>query len=73
MVSRDFPYGAEGKGNVALGASDLTSGAWLYGGDEEGIAHSIGIGRIGIMPAFQDRLDDTQIRMLVAWLMRGET
>jgi len=66
-------HGADGKGNLALGASDLTAGEWLYGGDEENITHSIGIGRNGIMPAFQDRLDDTQIRMLVAWLTREKT
>lgn len=63
-------HGAEGKGNVALGASDLTSGEWLYGGDPENLAHSIGIGRSGIMPGFQDRLDDAQIKMLVAWLSK---
>jgi len=63
-------HGAAGKGNVALGASDLTTGTWLYGGTKQDIAHSIGIGRSGVMPAFQDRLDDAQIRMLVAWLSR---
>jgi len=44
--------------------------SWLYGSAEQDSAHSIGDGRYGIMPAFQDRLDDTQIRMLVAWLSR---
>jgi cytochrome c oxidase cbb3-type subunit 3 len=63
-------HGIEGKGNVALGATDLTYGEWLYGGEEKDIAISIGSGHIGIMPAFQDRLDDVQIRMLVAWLSR---
>jgi cytochrome c oxidase cbb3-type subunit 3 len=63
-------HGTEGKGNAALGASDLTSGTWLYGSAEQDVAHSIGVGRNGIMPAFQERLDDTQIRMLVAWLSR---
>ena len=63
-------HGVEGKGSVALGATDLTYGEWLYGGEEKDIAISIGSGHIGIMPAFQDRLDDVQIRMLVAWLSR---
>jgi len=41
---------------------------WLYGDDAESIRRSIGIGRMGIMPRIQDRLDDTQIQMLIAWL-----
>jgi mono/diheme cytochrome c family protein len=31
---------------------------------------TIAEGRSGIMPAFQERLDDTQVRLLVAWIMR---
>jgi len=33
---------------------------------------SIGKGRSGVMPGFEARLDDAQIRMLVAWLARGQ-
>jgi cytochrome c oxidase cbb3-type subunit 3 len=61
-------HGADGQGNIALGASDLTSGKWLYGGSAEDVAYSIGVGRSGIMPGFADRLDDAQIKMLIAWL-----
>jgi len=63
-------HGATGEGNVGLGAPDLTDGVWLYGGLLEDIEQTIAFGRHGHMPAFGERLDDTQIRMLLAWLMR---
>jgi cytochrome c oxidase cbb3-type subunit 3 len=64
-------HGATGEGNIALGAPNLTDRIWLYGGSREIIEQSVAHGRNGHMPAFNDRLDDTQIRMLVAWLTRG--
>jgi cytochrome c oxidase cbb3-type subunit 3 len=57
-----------GTGNPLLGAPDLTDDDWLYGGDIQTIRETIRGGRNGIMPAFGDRLDDTQVRLLVAWL-----
>ncbi|MEE9142929.1 MAG: cytochrome-c oxidase, cbb3-type subunit III [Gammaproteobacteria bacterium] len=63
-------HGIEGTGNVMLGAPSLVDDTWLYGSAEADVEHSIAIGRNGVMPAFQDRLDETQIRMLVAWLTR---
>jgi cytochrome c oxidase cbb3-type subunit 3 len=62
-------HGADGAGNTALGSPSLVDPAWLYGGDLESIRQSIATGRSGIMPAFKDRLDTTQIRLLTAWLM----
>jgi len=64
-------HGATGEGNVSLGAPNLTDSVWLYGGDLEDIEQTIAFGRHGHMPAFDDRLDDTQIRMLLAWLTRN--
>lgn len=61
-------HGADGKGNALLGAPDLTDDIWLYGGNQDAIRHSIAIGRTGEMPAFGDRLDDAQVRLLVALL-----
>ncbi len=63
-------HGPDGKGNPALGAPDLTDDAWLYGPDEAAILRSIAAGRNGEMPAFGDRLDEVQLRLLVAWLTR---
>ncbi|MFB3103432.1 MAG: cytochrome-c oxidase, cbb3-type subunit III [Pseudomonadales bacterium] len=61
-------HGPTGKGNVALGASNLTDDIWLYGGSIEAVTESIANGRSGVMPAFGERLDDTQIKLLVALL-----
>ena len=63
-------HGATGEGSVPLGAPNLTDGVWLYGGSLKDIEQTIAFGRHGHMPAFGERLDDTQIRMLVAWLTR---
>ncbi len=63
-------HGETGDGNVLLGAPSLVNDVWLYGGSEEAVKRSIALGRNGFMPAFDDRLDDTQIRMLIAWLTR---
>ena len=61
-------HGPEAKGNVALGAPDLTSGVRVRGDDEALLRQTISQGYRGKMPAFNNRLDDTQVRMLVAWL-----
>ena len=65
-------HGADGSGNPLLGAPDLTDDASLYGQSPAAIRHSIGQGRNGEMPAFGERLDDTQVRLLVAWLTRPD-
>lgn len=64
-------HGADGTGNALLGAPNLTDDTALYGTDREAVRTSIAEGRNGSMPGFADHLDDTQIRLLVAWLTRG--
>jgi cytochrome c oxidase cbb3-type subunit 3 len=66
-------HGATGSGNVTLGAPNLVDDVWLYGDSEEAVHESIANGRSGEMPAFGERLDDTQIRLLVALLTRPAT
>jgi len=61
-------HGIDGTGNAALGAPNLADDIWLYGGSEAALQKSIAIGRSGEMPAFGERLDDTQIRLLVMLL-----
>lgn len=63
-------HGVDGTGNAILGGPNLTDDIWLYGGSETAITESIAGGRMGVMPAFGQRLDATQIRMLTAWLTR---
>ena len=63
-------HGPDGTGNQLLGAPNLTDSVWLYGSTTDALTESIAVGRQGIMPAFADRLDDTQIKLLVAYLAR---
>jgi cytochrome c oxidase cbb3-type subunit 3 len=63
-------HGPDGSGNVGVGAPSLVDDVWLYGNSTEALVHSIAIGRSGVMPAFGDRLDDTQVKLLVALLTR---
>ena len=53
-------HGTEGAGNVFLGAPNLADNIWLYGGDIDSILTTLQEGRLGKMPAFDDRrLDAT--------------
>jgi cytochrome c oxidase cbb3-type subunit 3 len=61
-------HGAEGKGNPALGAPNLTDHIWLHGGKLADIERSIGGGRQGAMPAWSKRLSDDQMRVLAAYV-----
>lgn len=61
-------HGADGKGNQALGAPNLTDGVWLYGSSENRIVEAILKGRNNIMPAQGQILTPEQIRMLTAWV-----
>ena len=61
-------HGAEGKGNPALGAPNLTDGNWLYGGSITRIAESIANGRNGQMPAQAERLGEAKIHLLTAYV-----
>lgn len=64
-------HGADGAGNALLGAAALNDTAWTYGGGRADVMASIALGRNGEMPAFGERLDEAQIRLLVAWLQAG--
>ncbi|MCG8414772.1 MAG: cytochrome-c oxidase, cbb3-type subunit III [Pseudomonadales bacterium] len=63
-------HGIDGAGNPLLGAPRITDDIWLYGGDLESIKTTVREGRFGIMPAFGERLDELQIKLLVALLAR---
>ena len=54
-----------------LGAPALADRVWTYGGERTQVIESIANGRNGTMPAFGTRLDETQIRLLAAWLKAG--
>jgi len=62
-------HGADGRGNQQLGAPNLTDSIWLYGGSVEAVRASIASGRQGQMPAFLDRLGDTRVHLLAAYVV----
>ncbi|HWS75317.1 MAG TPA: cytochrome-c oxidase, cbb3-type subunit III [Quisquiliibacterium sp.] len=61
-------HGADGKGNPALGAPNLTDKTWLYGGSLASIVETINNGRSNQMPAFGQLLGDGKIRVLAAYV-----
>jgi len=62
-------HGADGRGNLQLGAPNLTDQIWLYGGSVEAVRNSIANGHQGQMPAFIDRLGDTRVHLLAAYVV----
>ena len=61
-------HGEDGKGNIELGAPNLTDNIWLYGGTPAQIAQSIHTGRGGVMPHWAGRLDPATIKMLTVYV-----
>ena len=61
-------HGADGTGNLALGAPNLTDDIWLHGGSLEQIETSIRDGRQGEMPAWKDRMSDERMRVVAAYV-----
>jgi cytochrome c oxidase cbb3-type subunit 3 len=62
-------HGADGKGNVAIGAPNLTDDIWLYGGSLDDIRASIRNGRNGKMPAWGGILGSDRVRLVEAWVL----
>ncbi|AXI48589.1 cytochrome-c oxidase, cbb3-type subunit III [Sulfitobacter sp. SK012] len=62
-------HGDDGRGGLEVGAPDLGDDQWIYGADREQIYQSIYAGRQGVMPAWDGRLTDEQIRMLTLYVL----
>lgn len=62
-------HGDDGGGGYENGAPDLGDDQWIYGGTRGDIYHSVYYGRQGVMPAWEGRLNDAQIRMLTLYLL----
>ncbi len=61
-------HGPEGKGNIALGAPNLTDKVWLYGGSEATIVETVTKGRMAMMPAQDKVLSPEKIHLLTAYV-----
>ena len=61
-------HGAEGKGQHAMGAPDLTDKVWLYGSSFAQVQQTLRYGRNGRMPAQQDFLGNDKVHLLAAYV-----
>lgn len=61
-------HGADGTGNQAIGAPNLTDKTWLYGSSENAIVETIVKGRANQMPAWKEFLGDAKVHLLSAYV-----
>lgn len=61
-------HGADGKGNQALGAPNLTDKIWLHGWGEDAVIAIINNGKNNLMPAQNTRLSPEQIQVVGAYV-----
>ena len=69
-------HGDNGEGIRDLGAPNLTDAIWLYGGDAEALTYQIVNARNGVMPPWNNRLSEAEIRAVATYvhgLGGGET
>lgn len=62
-------HGVDGKGNQAMGAPNLTDAVWLHGSSVNDIRETIAMGRNNQMPAHLERLGETKVRLLAAYVL----
>jgi cytochrome c oxidase cbb3-type subunit 3 len=61
-------HAADGMGNQALGAPNLTDKIWLHGSGENAIMAMVNNGKINQMPAQGERLSVSQIQVLTSYV-----
>jgi len=59
---------AGGEGNRDLGAPALNDAIWLYGGTVDEIVTQVTLPRHGVMPAWENRLNEATIKMLTVYV-----
>lgn len=62
-------HGADGKGNQAVGAPNLTDKTWLYGSSEATIIETLSKGRNNQMPAWKDMLGEAKVHLLAGYVL----
>jgi cytochrome c oxidase cbb3-type subunit 3 len=61
-------HGVDGEGDYFIGAPALNNQIWLYGGSFDAIRHSVYYSRFGVMPGFENRLREAEIRAVAAYV-----
>ena len=62
-------HGADGKGNAALGAPNLTDRVWLHGWGEKAIVDIVTTGKTSVMPAQGRLLTPEQTHVLAGYVL----
>ncbi|WP_126974911.1 cytochrome-c oxidase, cbb3-type subunit III [Frigidibacter oleivorans] len=58
----------EGTGDRSQGAPNLTDAIWLYGGDEASLTETVTNARFGVMPNWNTRLSEAEIRAVASYV-----
>ncbi len=58
----------DGTGDRAQGAPNLADAIWLYGGDYETLTETVSNSRYGVMPAWNTRLTEAEIRAVSSYV-----
>jgi cytochrome c oxidase cbb3-type subunit 3 len=61
-------HGEAAKGDITLGAPNLTDGVWIYGGDRRTLYKTLYDGRQGHMPHWSERLSPVQLKVLALYV-----
>ncbi len=61
-------HNADGTGNFALGAPNLTNNVWLYGSSQAQVEYTIRQGRNGVMPPWDNILGDEKVHLVTAYV-----
>lgn len=58
----------DGSGDRFQGAPNLSDAIWLYGGSAEAITQTVTNSRFGVMPAWNERLSEAEIRAVTSYV-----
>lgn len=58
----------DGSGDIAQGAPNLFDAIWLYGGSREAVTTSVVNARFGVMPGWNDKLTEDEIRAVALYV-----
>ena len=61
-------HGDEGLGDIYQGAPNLADAIWLYGGDTETLIETVTYSRFGVMPPWQSRLSEAEVRAVALYV-----
>lgn len=61
-------HGEDARGIRDVGAPNLADAIWLYGGEEAALTETITYAQFGVMPPWQERLGEAQVRAVAAYV-----